>query len=79
MFCIYLAFVFFITGIFVWIAGGIVDKRKENRSRSKRKKYQKLTDKLGMIARIAFVLCAISFIFGFIILIGSQTSNMQPL
>jgi len=79
MFCIYLAFVFFFTGICVWIAGGVVEKKKNKSSRSKRKKYQQLADRLGMIARIVFILCAISFIFGFILLIGAQTSNMQPL
>jgi hypothetical protein len=79
MFCIYLALVFFVAGICVWIAGSVVDKKKKKLSKSKRKKYQKLADKLGMIARIVFILCAISFIFGFIILLGSQSSNMQPL
>jgi len=79
MLCIYLALVFFIIGIAVWITGGVVDKKKNKSSRSKRKKYQQLADKLGMIARIVFILCAISFIFGFILLLGSQSSNMQPL
>ncbi|MBC2717300.1 MAG: hypothetical protein HF978_18490 [Desulfobacteraceae bacterium] len=79
MFCIYLALVFFIIGISVWIAGGIVDKQKKKQTKSKRKKYQQLADRLGNIARIVFVLCAISFIFGFIILLGSQSSPMQSL
>ncbi|MDA3898411.1 MAG: hypothetical protein PF482_19920 [Desulfobacteraceae bacterium] len=79
MFCIYLALIFFLTGIAVWIAGSIVDKKKKKLSKSKRKKYQQLADKLGMAARIVFILCAVSFIFGFILLLGSQSSNMQPL
>jgi len=79
MFCIYLAITFFIIGICVWIAGSIVDKQKKKQPKSKRKKYQRLSDKLGTIARIVFVLCAISFVFGFILLLGSQSSEMRPL
>ena len=79
MFCIYLALVFFVAGIAVWIAGSIVDKKKKKLPKSKRQKYQQLSVKLGNIARIVFILCAISFIFGFIILLGSQSSQMQPL
>ena len=72
MFFIYLSLVFFIIGIAVWIAGSIVDKQKKKKPKSKRKKYQRLSDKLGNIARIVFILCAISFILGFIMLRGSQ-------
>ncbi len=79
MFCIYLALVFFAAGIAVWITGSIVDKKKKKLTRSERKKYQQLSDRLGTAARIVFILCAISFIFGFILLIGSQSSQMQPL
>jgi len=79
MFCIYLALIFFVAGIGIWIAGSIVDKKKEKLSKSKRKKLQQLADKLGTAARIIFILCAVSFIFGFIILLGSQSSQMQPL
>jgi Cu/Ag efflux pump CusA len=79
MFCIYLALTFFVAGIGVWIAGSVVDKKKKKLTKSKRKKYQKLADKLGTAARIIFILCAVSFIFGFILLLGSQSSNMQPL
>ncbi len=79
MFCIYLALVFFVAGIAVWVTGSIVDKKKKKLPRSKRKKYQQLSVKLGNIARIVFILSAISFIFGFIILLGSQSSQMQPL
>lgn len=79
MFCIYLAFAFFAIGICVWIAGSIVEKQKNKQPRSKRKKYQRLSDKLGNIARIVFVLCAIAFVFGFILLLGGQSSQMQPL
>jgi len=79
MFCIYLALIFFVAGIAVWIAGSIVVKKKKKLTKSKRKKYQQLADKLGSAARIVFILCAVSFIFGFILLLGSQSSNMQPL
>lgn len=79
MFCIYLSLVFFIVGIGVWIAGSVVEKQKKKASKLKRKKYQQLADKLATAARILFILCAVSFIFGFILLIGSQSSNMQPL
>ncbi len=79
MFCIYLALAFFVVGIGVWIAGSIVDKKTRKSTKSKRKKYQQLADKLGMAARIIFILCAVAFIFGFILLLGSQSSNMQPM
>lgn len=79
MFCLYLSIVFFIAGILVWIAGSVVDKQKKKQIKSKRKKYQELADRLGFIARIVFILCAVSFIFGFILLLGSQSSPMQPL
>ena len=79
MFCIYLAIVFFIIGMCVWIVGSVVDKKKKKLSKSKRKKYQRLSDKLGNIARIVFVLCAIAFIFGFILMLGGQSSQMRPL
>lgn len=79
MFCIYLALIFFVAGIGVWIAGSIVDKKKKKLPKLKRKKYQQLADKLGMTARIIFILCAVSFIFGFILLLGAQSSNMQPM
>ena len=79
MFFLYLSLVFFLIGIGVWIAGSFVEKKKKTASKSKRKKYQQLSGKLGNIARIAFVLCAVAFIFGFIMLIGSQSSDMQPL
>ena len=79
MFCIYLALVLFIIGIGVWVAGSMADKKKKALPRSKRKKYQQRVDKLAMAARVIFILCAISFIFGFILLMGSQSSSMQPL
>ena len=79
MFFIYLSLAFFIGGIGVWIAGSIVDKQKKKQPKSKRKKYQRLSDKITTTARIIFVLCAISFVFGFILLLGSQSSQMQPL
>jgi O-acetylhomoserine/O-acetylserine sulfhydrylase-like pyridoxal-dependent enzyme len=76
----YISLVFFIMGVGVWIAGSIVDKKKKRLPKSKRKKkYQQLADKLGTTARVVFVLCAVFFIFGFILLIGSQSSNMQPM
>ena len=56
-----------------------VEKRKKTAARGLRKKYQRLSDRLALAARILFILCAVSFIFGFILLIGSQSSNMQPL
>jgi MFS family permease len=79
MFCIYLALAFFAAGIGVWIAGSIADKKKKKLTKLKRKKYQQLADKLGTAARIIFILCAVFFIFGFILLLGSQSSNMQPI
>ncbi len=79
MFCIYLALAFFFAGIGVWIAGSLVDKKKKKLTKAKRKKYQQLADKLGTAARIIFILCAVAFIFGFILLLGSQSSNMQPM
>ncbi len=79
MFFIYLALIFFVSGIGVWIAGSIVEKQKRKASRSRRKKYQRLSDRLGTAARIIFMLCAISFIFGFILILGAKSSNMQPL
>lgn len=79
MVCIYLSLVFLITGIGVWIAGNMVDKQKRKMPKSKRKKYQRLSDRLGTAARIIFVLCGVSFIFGFILLVGSQSSGMRPL
>jgi TRAP-type C4-dicarboxylate transport system permease small subunit len=79
MFCIYLAIAFFFIGICIWIAGSIVEKQKKKQTKSKRKKYQRLSDKLRNIANIVFVLCAITFVFGFIILLGGQSSQMKPL
>jgi len=79
MFCIYLSLVFFVIGIGVWIAGSIVEKKRKKASRTKQKKYQRLSDRLATAARIIFILCAVTFIFGFILLIGAQSSDMQPL
>jgi hypothetical protein len=79
MYCIYFALVCFVCGIGVWMAGSVVEKRKKTAARGLRKKYQRLSDRLALAARILFILCAVSFIFGFILLIGSQSSNMQPL
>ena len=79
MICIYVALACFVCGIGVWIAGGIVEKQKKKASRALRKRYQRLSDRLAFAARIFFILCAVSFIFGFILLIGSQSSNMQRL
>ncbi|RJP89075.1 MAG: hypothetical protein C4518_10470 [Desulfobacteraceae bacterium] len=79
MFCIYLSLVFFVAGILVWVAGSVVEKQKKKQVKSKRKKYQQLSDRLGFIARIVFILCAVSFLFGFILLMGSQSAPMRPL
>ena len=72
MICIYISIAFFIIGMGLWIAGSVVDKQKKKQPKSKRKKYQRRSEKLSMIARIVFVLCALSFVLGFIMLQGSR-------
>lgn len=68
MVCIYLALVFFIAGMGVWFAGSRFEKQKSTRSKSKRKKYQARAEKAAVIARVLFVLCALAFVLGFILI-----------
>ncbi len=77
MFCIYLALGFFMGGLIVWMAGSLVEKRKKTAARNLRKKYQRLSERLSLAARICFMLCAVAFIFGFILLMGSQSTGIE--
>lgn len=68
MVCIYLSLGFFVAGICAWIAGSRFEKRKATQSKAKRKKYQELSEKAALIARVLFVLCALAFVLGFILI-----------
>ncbi|MFZ2633837.1 MAG: hypothetical protein WA081_14565 [Desulfosalsimonadaceae bacterium] len=71
---IILSLVFIAAGIVVWIVGSRVNRRAAGKQQSKaqQKKYRRMAEKLSTAARIIFVLAAVSFIFGFILLQGSR-------
>ncbi len=72
---IVLSLVCIAAGIVVWIVGSRVNRRATGKQQSKaqQKKYRRMAEKLGTAARIIFVLAAVFFIFGFILLQGSQS------
>ena len=73
MFLVILSLVFIAAGIVVWIAGSIVNRRAAGQQDKVRKKrYRRMAEKMGTAARIIFILAATCFIFGFILLQGSQ-------
>jgi len=73
MFLIILSLVFMVSGIVVWIVGSRVNHRAAiQQNKGRKKKYLQTAEKLGTAARIIFVLAAVSFIFGFILLQGAQ-------
>lgn len=73
MYLVILSMVLIAAGIVVWIAGSIVNRRAaRQQSKALKKKYLRAAEKLGTAARIIFVLAAVSFIFGFILLQGAQ-------
>jgi len=72
MILIYLTLVLFAVGILFWIAAGIINKQKSKQSKKKRKKLDRMANKLGTIAKFIFIAAAICFILGFITLQGSQ-------
>ena len=73
MFLIILSLVFIAAGIVVWIVGSRVNHRAVmQQNKGRKKKYLRIAEKLGTAARIIFVLAAVSFIFGFILLQGAQ-------
>ena len=69
-----LSLVLIAAGIVVWIVGSRVNRRATGKQQSKaqQKKYRRMAEKLGTAARIIFVLAAVFFIFGFILLQGSR-------
>jgi hypothetical protein len=73
MFLIILSLVFIGAGIVVWIIGARVNRRAAGKQQSKaqQKKYRRMAEKLGTAARIIFVLAAVFFMFGFMLLQGS--------
>lgn len=73
MYLIILSLVFIAAGIVVWIVGSRVNHRAAiQQNKALKKKYLRIAEKLGTAARIIFVLAAVSFIFGFILLQGAQ-------
>ena len=72
---IVLSLVCIAAGIVFWIVGSRVNRRATGKQQSKaqQKKYRRMAEKLGTAARIIFVLAAVFFIFGFILLQGSQS------
>lgn len=72
MFFLYLSLAFFIAGMGVWFAGSRFEKRKNNLPKTKRKKYQELSQKAATISRVLFVLCALAVVLGIILVRGDQ-------
>lgn len=73
MFMIILSLAFFAAGIMVWIIGGRIDRNAVRQpDKARKKQLRRMAEKLGMAARIIFVLAGVFFIFGFILLQGSQ-------
>jgi len=73
MYSVILSMVLIAAGIVVWIAGSIVNRRAAmQQNKGRKKKILRTAEKLGTGARIIFVLAAVSFIFGFILLQGAQ-------
>jgi len=72
MFFLYLSLGFFVAGLGAWFAGSWFEKRKSTQPKAKRKKYQELSEKAAVIARILFVLCALAVVLGVILLQGAQ-------
>jgi len=71
MFLIILSLVFITAGIVVWVIGARVNRRAivKQQSKAQQKKYRRMAEKLGTAARIIFVLAAVFFIFGFILML----------
>lgn len=74
MFFIHLTLVLLLLGILVWIAGVIVFRQKNRQdSPARRLRYEQIAKHLGTTARIIFLLAAVSFVLGFMLIRGSYT------
>ena len=73
MVLVILSLILIAAGIAVWVVGSRVNRHAAGQqSKAHKKKYRRMAEKLGLAARIIFVLAAVSFIFGFILLQGSR-------
>ena len=74
MFFIHLTLILFLLGILVWIAGAIVVRQKGKQTLPDRRlRYEQIARHLSITAKIIFLLAAISFVLGFMVIRGSYT------
>jgi hypothetical protein len=68
MIFIYLAFIFILVGLSLWIAGAVLHKKSNFLEKKKRKKQQKKALFLGTVAKIILIVASFSFIMGIMML-----------
>ncbi len=72
MFFIHLTLVLFLLGILVWISGAIIVRQKNKQTLPERRKhYEQIAKHLALTAKIIFLLAAVSFVLGFMLIRGS--------
>lgn len=73
MYLILFSLVLIAGGVAVWVAGGAIYRRASRmRTKAEQKQWRRKAEKLGAAARILFVIAAVMFVFGFILLQGAQ-------
>jgi predicted permease len=67
---IYIALIFILIGLSLWVAGAVIHKKAIVFERKKRKKQQERAILFGSIAKVILIVAALFFILGFMMISG---------